>query len=510
MADKATDSSKKYDEPGRRGSAANFFFSTLIEGPPILPPPDDGPPTDPEGNSQPPPESPEGTARLPSNNGATDVWLPPNDGPPANPKGYSWTLPEAGDNRLPTNHPIHNAHLEGGDAWPQPPPDHPERNYVCPLPNNCPPANPEGYSRTLPEARDNRPLTNHPGHNAHLEGGDTRPQPANLKGDAWPPPDHPERNYVWPPPDDGLPANPKGGYSWMLPEAGDNRPQTNHPGCNAHLEGGGARPQPANLKGDAWLPPDHPERNHVWPLHDNGLPANPEGYSWRLPEAGDNRPPTNRPGRNAHLEGGDAQPQPANLEGNARPPPNDEPSDHPKHNARPQTKSGFKGKRATAKLGQYPKCARDRKLMSTPTSHVPMVTNNMETNVLQWNHSTLSGRKVTIMLLICRLGIVTRSCPEAQKQNKNTSSHNKSLLKRISKSKESNDKLRTCLKGTRQEMCITKSILFKTQHEITATINVSSMMEKQHLPESQRRRRKLKKHRKEPRESNRKNCQPQR
>ena len=129
-----------------------------------------------------------------------------------------------------------------------------------------------------------------------------------------------------------------------------------------------------------------------------------------LPEAGDNRPPTNRPGRNAHLEGGDAQPQPANLEGNARPPPNDEPSDHPKHNARPQTKSGFKGKRATAKLGQYPKCARDRKLMSTPTSHVPTVTNNMEPNVLQPNYTTSSGRKVTKRLLICRLGIVTKSC----------------------------------------------------------------------------------------------------
>ena len=34
VADEATDSPKKYDEPWRRGSAANFFFSTLIEGPP--------------------------------------------------------------------------------------------------------------------------------------------------------------------------------------------------------------------------------------------------------------------------------------------------------------------------------------------------------------------------------------------------------------------------------------------------------------------------------------------
>ncbi len=72
------------------------------------------------------------------------------------------------------------------------------------------------------------------------------------------------------------------------------------------------------------------------------------------------------------------------------------------------------------------------------------------------------------------------SC-EAQKQNEDTSSHNKSLLKKVSKSKESNDKLCTCLKGTHQEIGITKSILFKTQHEITATIYASSMMEKQHM-----------------------------
>jgi hypothetical protein len=85
------------------------------------------------------------------------------------------------------------------------------------------------------------------------------------------------------------------------------------------------------------------------------------------------------------------------------------------------------------------------------------------------------------MLLIHRLGIVTRSCREAQKQNEDTSSHNKSLLKKVSKSKEANDELRTCLKGTRQEMRITKSVLFKTQHEITATKNASSLMEKQHL-----------------------------
>jgi hypothetical protein len=286
VADEATDSPPKYDEPGRRGSAANFFFSTLIEGPPVLPPPDDGPPTDPEGNSQPPPESPEGTALPPPNNGVTDVW---------------------------------------------------------PLPDDCPPANPEGYSRTLPEAGGNMPPMNHPGQNAHLEGGDARHQPANLESDDRPQPDHPERNHVCPPPNNCPPTDPEG-YSPMLPEAGDNRPPTNHPGHNAHLEGGDACPQPANLKGNALPQPDHPERKHVWPPSGDCLPANPGGYSRTLPEAGDKRPPTNHPDRNAHLEGGDARPQPANLEGNACPPPNDEPPSHPEHNARPPTKSGFKSR----------------------------------------------------------------------------------------------------------------------------------------------------------------------
>ncbi len=32
VADKATCPPKKYDEPGRRGSSAHFFFSKLIEG----------------------------------------------------------------------------------------------------------------------------------------------------------------------------------------------------------------------------------------------------------------------------------------------------------------------------------------------------------------------------------------------------------------------------------------------------------------------------------------------
>jgi hypothetical protein len=99
VADEATDSPKKYDEPGRRGSAANFLFSILIAGrinpppdggPPVRPP-NDGPPTDAEGNSRPPPESPEGNARPPPDDGVTDhpkrnhVWPPLDDGPPANP-----------------------------------------------------------------------------------------------------------------------------------------------------------------------------------------------------------------------------------------------------------------------------------------------------------------------------------------------------------------------------------------------------------------------------------------
>lgn len=62
--------------------------------------------------------------------------------------------------------------------------------------------------------------------------------------------------------------------------------------------------------------------------------------------------------------------------------PPDEP-DHLECNARPPNKSGFKGKRATAKLGRYPKCSSDRKLITAPTSPVPTVTNNIAPTVLQ-------------------------------------------------------------------------------------------------------------------------------
>ncbi len=104
----------------------------------------------------------------------------------------------------------------------------------------------------------------------------------------------------------------------------------------------------------------------------------------------------------------------------------------------------------------------------------------MESNVLQQTCSTTAGRKVTKMQIICRLGIATRSCWEAQKQNEETLLHNWSLRKKVSKSKDVVEELRTCLKGACQEVRSTKSELFKTQHELTTKKNAAISTENKH------------------------------
>ncbi len=79
------------------------------------------------------------------------------------------------------------------------------------------------------------------------------------------------------------------------------------------------------------------------------------------------------------------------------------------------------------------------------------------------------------MQIIRQLGIATRSCREAQKQNEETLLHNWSLMKKVLKSKDVVEELRTCLKGPRQEVRSTKSELFKTQHELTTTKKCSNI-----------------------------------
>jgi hypothetical protein len=169
---------------------------------------------------------------------------------------------------------------------------------------------------------------------------------------------------------------------------------------------------------NCWPPPADTERNG-WPPHDDGLPDRPERNGW---------------------------PPPTDPKCNGPPPPDDRAWEQP------GPKSGFEGKRATNMFGRYAKRSGDRKLINTPTIDVPIGANNMESNVLQRTRSTTAGRKVTKMQIIPRLGIATRSCREAQKQNEETLSHDRSLMKKVSKSKDVVEELRTCLKGARQEV----------------------------------------------------------
>ena len=67
-----------------------------------------------------------------------------------------------------------------------------------------------------------------------------------------------------------------------------------------------------------------------------------------------------------------------------------------------------------------------------------------------------------------------------QKQHKETLLHNQSLMKRVSKSKEVVDELRTCLKSARTEVRTTKSKSLKTHNECKAAQNESLSMEYEH------------------------------
>jgi hypothetical protein len=69
---------------------------------------------------------------------------------------------------------------------------------------------------------------------------------------------------------------------------------------------------------------------------------------------------------------------------------------------------------------------------------------------------------------------------EVQMQNKGALSENQSLIKKVSKSKEVMECLRTCLKDSCQEMRSTKSNLVKALQDNTATKNASLSREQQH------------------------------
>ncbi len=144
----------------------------------------------------------------------------------------------------------------------------------------------------------------------------------------------------------------------------------------------------------------------------------------------------------------------------------------------PFVKSGFKGKRANKKFGIYGKRGGDRKINGVPRT-VP-TNNHLEPHEYQPRRSTSAGQKVTKSQIIHKLITVTRQYRQAQMEKEIALSANHSLTKKVTKSKQVVDELRTCLTDARQEVRSTKSHYFKAQQEITATKNALLSSEKEH------------------------------
>ena len=123
-------------------------------------------------------------------------------------------------------------------------------------------------------------------------------------------------------------------------------------------------------------------------------------------------------------------------------------------------KSGFKGKRTNKKFGRYGKRGCDRKCNYTPSDN-PTNNDNTEQHRQQEIFPTNTGRKVTKKLIIRRLSIVSSTCREAQLQNQVTSLENRSLTKKLLKSKEVVEGLRACLRDARLDTRSTKNNLVK-------------------------------------------------
>ena len=108
-------------------------------------------------------------------------------------------------------------------------------------------------------------------------------------------------------------------------------------------------------------------------------------------------------------------------------------------------------------------------------------TDNYSVSVLpQYVRPTSTCRKVTKKQIIHRLSVFASSCRDAQQQNQVTLAENHSLNKKVAKSKEVAEGLRTCLNHCRREMCSTKHNLVKALQDNVATKNESLAREQEH------------------------------
>ena len=108
-------------------------------------------------------------------------------------------------------------------------------------------------------------------------------------------------------------------------------------------------------------------------------------------------------------------------------------------------------------------------------------TDNYSVPVLpQYVRPTSTCRKVTKKEIIRRLSVVASSCRDVEQQNQVTLAENHSLTKKVAKSKEVAEGLRTCLNHCRREMRSTKHDLVKALQDNVATKNDALSQEQEH------------------------------
>jgi hypothetical protein len=132
-------------------------------------------------------------------------------------------------------------------------------------------------------------------------------------------------------------------------------------------------------------------------------------------------------------------------------------------------KLGFRGKPATKKIGVYGK--RGGKQKANPLGRQdPFIGNNLEsTPHFESRRHITAGQKITKMLIVKRLSIVTGKLRKAQIKMEVALSDNECLTRKVSKTKLVVEELCTCLKDSRQEVRSCKSVITRAERDHTSS-----------------------------------------
>jgi hypothetical protein len=135
----------------------------------------------------------------------------------------------------------------------------------------------------------------------------------------------------------------------------------------------------------------------------------------------------------------------------------------------PAVKSGFRGKPATKKFGVYGK--RGGKQKANPLGRQdPFIGINLEsTPHFESRRRITADRKITKMLIVKRLSIVTGKLRKAQIKKEVALSDNECLTRKVSKTKDVVEELRTCLKDSCQEVRSCKSLITRAEQDHTSS-----------------------------------------